>query len=227
MASYLGSSHEGRQRPVCIPSEYSSVAAPVYSSVLLERVRDLCLKGGVIGHDDPMAVFHQMYVVEAVRHTLLAPPKKIFTFDHRGASTAQPLERTQTVMFQATSDGVLHGFLGYFECVLYKEDLEFEEAKGSGMALGIPHPCLLSTNPVTRTEGMHSWFPMFIPLLPQHREDGSGNESLLVHSGDMVSLHITRKTDDNGVWYEWRAFVGASAESLQMNPNGSFSKIRL
>jgi hypothetical protein len=53
--------------------------------------------------------------------------------------------RHSKVTFELAENGLLHGFAGYFDCVLYK-DLE------------------LSIHPERHSTGMFSWFPIFFPL---------------------------------------------------------------
>lgn len=69
---------------------------------------------------------------------------------------------------------IVHGFAGYFTCVLYKD-------------------IVLSTEPSTHSPGMFSWFPMFIPLaIP-----------LVVRKSDEVALCIWRIVRADRMWYEW------------------------
>ena len=66
--------------------------------------------------------------------------------------------RERTVKFALDPDvlpSTLHGFAGYFEAELYK---------------GVR----ISTVPATHTPGMHSWFPIFFPLVqPLRVEKGA------------------------------------------------------
>ncbi|VDK26795.1 unnamed protein product [Anisakis simplex] len=66
------------------------------------------------------------------------------------------------------------GFAAYFEAQLY----------GS---------CWISTNPLTHTPSMVSWFPALIPL----------RNLVRLLPGDKIQFHIDRKIDTGGVWYEW------------------------
>ena len=229
MRSYMCSnSGTSLPRPACIPREYTSFAAPVYSGTLLDRVRDICLRGGTVDNDDPWAVFNVPFVVQSRRHVLLAPPRPVLKFSHDRdlwskegrcaldqGGRADNFNREATVSFVADVDGIVHGFLGYFECVLFNEDA----ASGD---------CLLSTNPETRTVDMYSWFPLFIPLLPSGNTSCSGPHPLSVRKGDSIDLHICRRHDASlGVWYEWHALVRGHVASLPMNAGGNYSRISL
>jgi len=52
---------------------------------------------------------------------------------------------------------------------------------------------MLSIVPQTHTEGMQSWFPLFIPLA----------QPIRVKKGDTITIHIWRCADARKVWYEW------------------------
>lgn len=84
--------------------------------------------------------------------------------------------RRGVVQFKIESqeDAAVHGFAGYFTCVLYKE-------------------VTLSTEPRTHSPGMFSWFPMFLPL----------SSPILVRRGDIVRVHVWRLVTEEKVWYEW------------------------
>lgn len=69
---------------------------------------------------------------------------------------------------------VMHGFAGYFECVLYGD-------------------VLLSIHPPTHSDNMFSWFPIFFPL----------REPVYVPAGAPVSVQMWRCSAPHKVWYEW------------------------
>lgn len=73
-----------------------------------------------------------------------------------------------------TESMTVHGFAGYFDCVLYK-DVTF------------------STVRHTHSPGMFSWFPLFVPL----------RVPLRVNAGDDVTVSVWRVGDRDRVWYEW------------------------
>ncbi|CAB4054877.1 PRMT5 [Lepeophtheirus salmonis] len=76
--------------------------------------------------------------------------------------------------FDITYDSELHGFGGYFECVLYKD-------------------VMISINPSTHSKGMFSWFPIFFPL----------KTPVKLKKDDQVELHFWRINNGKNVWYEW------------------------
>ncbi|KAK7207790.1 PRMT5 arginine-N-methyltransferase-domain-containing protein [Myxozyma melibiosi] len=130
--------------------------------------------------------------------------------------------------FLCENRGVMHGFAGYFESVLYN-DVE------------------ISTRPDTinkKSKDMVSWFPIWFPL----------PEPLYVPDNSEIEISIWRKTDNRKVWYEWsvETFVslpGATSDrhlssssatayasssrrirlacSQLCNPNGKFSSMNL
>ncbi|KAK9322879.1 PRMT5 arginine-N-methyltransferase-domain-containing protein [Lipomyces orientalis] len=79
--------------------------------------------------------------------------------------------------FSIENRGVMHGFVGYFESVLYG-DVE------------------LSTRPDTinkKSKDMVSWFPIWFPI----------STPLYVPDSAEIEIAIWRKTDNRKVWYEW------------------------
>ncbi|EMR11168.1 hypothetical protein PNEG_00762 [Pneumocystis murina B123] len=93
--------------------------------------------------------------------------------------------------FNIFSRGMLHGFAGYFEAVLYDN-------------------IKLSTRPDIideKLKDMVSWFPAFFPL----------KTPLYVPSGSHVDLYFWRQTDSKKVWYEWLAEVYIISSDTQNN----------
>ncbi|KAK9388978.1 PRMT5 arginine-N-methyltransferase-domain-containing protein [Lipomyces mesembrius] len=79
--------------------------------------------------------------------------------------------------FSIESRGVMHGFVGYFESVLYG-DVE------------------ISTRPDTinkKSKDMVSWFPIWFPI----------STPLYVPDDAEIEISVWRKTDNRKVWYEW------------------------
>lgn len=63
-------------------------------------------------------------------------------------------------------------------------------------------------NPATFSEGMFSWFPLYIPLrTPQY-----------VSAGTTIQVQIWRNVSPSKVWYEW-AFTSPSVSPVH-NPCG-------
>lgn len=86
--------------------------------------------------------------------------QRVFTFTHpaKGAQSNEgdelfdynglPLtdnRRSATLSWKVDQDNVMHGFGGYFDCLLYGEES-------------------ISIVPSTHSAGMISWFPVFIPI---------------------------------------------------------------
>jgi protein arginine N-methyltransferase 5 len=107
-------------------------------------------------------------------------------------------ERYQTLEFvlddkegRVDKDGItIHGLAGYFQCDLF-EDIGF------------------STVPETFSEGMFSWFPMYIPI----------EVPLFVPHGWKVGAHVWRRVSSAKIWYEWSvstypAYANESGKSL-------------
>ncbi|KAK9366456.1 PRMT5 arginine-N-methyltransferase-domain-containing protein [Lipomyces kononenkoae] len=79
--------------------------------------------------------------------------------------------------FSVENRGIMHGFVGYFESVLYG-DVE------------------LSTRPDTinkKSKDLVSWFPIWFPI----------SSPLYVPDDSEIEISIWRKTDNRKVWYEW------------------------
>ena len=66
------------------------------------------------------------------------------------------------------------GFAGYFEVRLYKN-------------------IILSTHPKEHTINLDSWFPALFPL----------SDTIMIKNKASVIFNISRRTDHEGVWYEW------------------------
>lgn len=114
------------------------------------------------------------YVVYMKNVYHIAPPQRLFTFDHPNRQKIIDNSRHNSLTFEVSQDCVLHGFAGYFDTVLYK-DIE------------------LSIHPETHSRGLSSWFPMYIPIA----------ESQQLRSGDVVEVHFWRCVSERKVWYEW------------------------
>ncbi|KAF8064646.1 PRMT5 [Scenedesmus sp. PABB004] len=159
---------------ISIPCSYTSFLAPVSTTKLHEGVR---------AYKD-LEHWETPYVVKFHRYFELSPPQPVFTFTH---PTPQPADndRGATLTFPrpaADGPGVLHGFAGYFESVLYP---------------GVT----LNTHPPTHTPNMFSWFPIFFPL----------REPLPLPPGAPVVAHMWRKAGKHKVWYEWAVSAPATS----------------
>lgn len=112
------------------------------------------------------------YVVRLHACDYLSAALPLFAFAHPSADTDH--RRAGSVTFVADRACLLHGFAGTFSALLFGD-------------------ATLSTVPETHTPEMHSWFPLFVPLLAP----------LTLDAGDTVTLNVWRCCSDKKVWYEW------------------------
>lgn len=103
-------------------------------------------------------------------------PKKVFSFDHPAGRLGEGESSVEftSIDFTSKTSSVLHGFLGYFECKLYKE-------------IGF------STLPGDYTDSLMSWFEFFFPM----------SNPIQLEKSDTVTFNIWRKSNKEKVWYEW------------------------
>ena len=97
-------------------------------------------------------------------------------------------DRFSSVTFKTSYDGiVIHGFAGYFECLLYESTSpEYSNRK-----------VMMSINPGTHTVSMISWFPLFFPLRPDNLL-----KNWTCDQNDLC-INFWRKSRADSVWYEW------------------------
>eukprot|EP00923_Selenidium_pygospionis_P002191 GHVN01003385.1.p1 GENE.GHVN01003385.1~~GHVN01003385.1.p1 ORF type:complete len:1062 (-),score=214.21 GHVN01003385.1:109-3294(-) len=105
-------------------------------------------------------------------------------------------ERYKQIRFIASSDATVHGFAGYFHCQLYQD-------------------VTLSIHPMMASEGMFSWFPLFIPI----------NRPYQVSCNDMFCLHIWRADTPHKSWYEWSVEMGDGRATEVHNVGGKHYSI--
>ena len=182
---------------VSVPSSYDSFLAPIMSQRVWSDVRGLS-KGPT--DIDPCTAangvqrFETPYVVRLFNFYHVDSPKVCFHFEER-LQTPQDiakeedgkdvLERYAVLDFHAKEDAVVHGFVGYFTAVL------FEQVD-------------ISIHPDTFSDGMFSWFPLFLPI----------REPLNVKQGERIRTYVWRRRAKDKVWYEW----AVETESGQMTP---------
>ncbi|TDG43025.1 hypothetical protein AWZ03_010547 [Drosophila navojoa] len=171
---------------VSIPCKSTSYINPIMSAVLHNNVSQLTLT---------VQAFHYGYVVLLKNIYHIDEPQALFEFTHPNRAAVIDNTRHKKVSFTAQMDCVLHGIGGYFDTVLYKD-------------------IILSINPLTHTQGMFSWFPMFFPTHP-----------LTIKAGDTISIKFWRRVDAEKVWYEWQ--VCEPKESELHNPDGVGYNMRL
>uniref|UniRef100_A0A3B4EDC2 Protein arginine N-methyltransferase 5 n=1 Tax=Pygocentrus nattereri TaxID=42514 RepID=A0A3B4EDC2_PYGNA len=109
-----GAQHFLKDDGVSIPCSYTSFLAPLSSSKLYNEVRS-CRERD----KDPECHFETPYVVRLHNFHQLADPKPCFTFVHPTSDMNN--NRYQCLRFTVGCNSVLHGFAGYFETTLYKD----------------------------------------------------------------------------------------------------------
>lgn len=188
---------------VSIPSQYTSFVAPITSHKVWSEVRNL--SKAALDTDPSTAPsgvgrFETPYVVRLFNFYDVADPQPCFTFDHmpREVSVSNDsLERYACLEFIAKTDAMVHGFAGYFSSVL------FEQVN-------------ISILPSTFSEGMFSWFPLFIPL----------REPVFLNRGERLKAYFWRKTSKTKVWYEWCVETSKSMGAMH-NPTGRSYAVNL
>ena len=115
-------------------------------------------------------------------------------FEFRYPSESTDHRRYVKADFNMQVPCTIHGFVGYFESVLYKE-------------------VLMSIHPPTHSKDLHSWFPMYFPI-----------KSPMFSAGGNVQIHVWRCCSSEKVWYEWEVCVEKDGEVCATsgihNPNG-------
>eukprot|EP00435_Cladocopium_sp_Y103_P018913 s1398_g4.t1 len=133
---------------VCIPTSYTAALTPVSAPLLWANARQGAAGGGVADLETAYVVHmqHAFYPCSAI--------KDCFEF-HHPKSDGSSNDRSADLDFEIEVDSLVHGFAGYFDCVLYGSER-------------------ISIHPETFSVGMFSWFPMFFPLRhPQYLPKGS------------------------------------------------------
>ncbi|XP_065187901.1 protein arginine N-methyltransferase 5-like [Sycon ciliatum] len=162
---------------ISIPSEYTSYLAPLSAPRLhaqVANIRDPNSKDRTIAREDP---YESGYVVRLHNVSVLSQAQAVFNFTHPNRpqpGAAIDNERYVTLRFVSSTDGLMHGFAGYFDTALYKD-------------------VMLSILPETHSPGMFSWFPMFFPL----------KEPIAIRKGEVIEACMWRKANSKDVWYEW------------------------
>ena len=81
---------------------------------------------------------------------------------------------------------------------------------------GLYKDVMISINPLTYSEGIFSWFPMYIPI----------REPVFLRKGEEMSAYFWRYFDSKKVWYEWTISLGRGLVPLH-NVNGNNFPINL
>merc|ERR1712216_502920 len=76
--------------------------------------------------------------------------------------------------FEITENGLLHGFAGYFDSMLYGD-------------------VNISIHPTDYSRGMFSWFPIYFPI----------KTPIMLRAGTKLDCTFWRVVGKTKVWYEW------------------------
>ncbi|KAL5962050.1 Protein arginine N-methyltransferase 5 [Taenia solium] len=172
-AQYLLKGELLRYDGISIPASYTSYVAPLQSlRIYIDTSRcmdNLKFQERIQRHSETP------YVIRLSNCQILAAPEEAFTFKHpRKDIDTTPNARYCRLTFVPREDGVVHGFAGYFEAVLYNK-------------------ITLSIHPQRHSPNMFSWFPMVFPLV----------SAIPVKAGQRITFHLWRCISPRHVWYEW------------------------
>ncbi|KAH0535353.1 protein arginine N-methyltransferase 5 [Cotesia glomerata] len=154
---------------VSIPQSYTSYIGPVQSSKIYNELKQCYDKD-----KHPLAHFETLYVVYLHNKYQIDKEQPLFTFNHPNKDEVINNSRYEKKTFTAEQNSVLHGFVGYFDVVLYES-------------------ITLSIVPETHSPGMLSWFPIFFPV----------KEPIPVKAKEKIEVSFWRKCSSRNVWYEW------------------------
>ncbi|CDO72463.1 hypothetical protein BN946_scf184980.g4 [Trametes cinnabarina] len=187
---------------ISIPSSYTAYVAPLSSSKLYNETR--AMKDSKAMETPYVVMLHAINVLSdnggGISGTCGPRIQECWEFEHPrkdAALTEQGLPLTNShnarsakLTFHIPNAGVLHGFGGYFEAVLYGH-----------VGLSI-HPDRMAQI----SKDMLSWFPLFFPL----------KDPLYLPADSELTVSIWRLTDARKVWYEWyaEAFLPVPSSSV-------------
>ncbi|EAL63731.1 protein arginine methyltransferase [Dictyostelium discoideum AX4] len=159
---------------ISIPTWYTSYIAPISSSKLFNEVTAY----GDLKHSETP------YVVKPHNFHQLAESKPLFTFSHPNRDEIIDNSRYESLEFELTIPSTTcHGFIGYFDCCLYKD-------------------VHISINPSNFSTGMFSWFPIYFPLKqPVYFSNGNLNNNN--NNNIKAKCAFWRNVSKSKVWYEW------------------------
>jgi len=169
-----GAQHLLKEDGISIPSSYTSYISPITTARLHAYT------GGQAPFLFPdignRKFYETTYVVLMGSVFRLADEQACFTFDHPnpGMSSNERQATCSFTMPKELSQCELHGFRGTFDCTLY-DDI---------------HISIADQN---YSEGMFTWFPLYIPL--QHPVTLAG--------GEQIEVMVWRRLSSTRVWYEW------------------------
>lgn len=131
---------------ISIPSKSTSYINPVMSPKIYNSVRNENLIGSARTKVFNYATQSEnTYVIYMKNCYHIADPQPVFTFVHPNRDKIIDNSRFTTLKFPVEKDCVLHGFVGYFDTVLYKD-------------------IVLSIHPYTHSMGLSSWFSIYFPI---------------------------------------------------------------
>lgn len=180
---------------ISIPCKYSSYLRPLMSHKLYCQTLDNSMFDESCTWNSKDAAFEQSYVVSQPNSYKPTEAQKLFSFNHP-KKDLQSNYRYKCLNFKINSNMQLHGFSGYFDAVLYKD-------------------VIISIEPSTQSIGMFSWFPIYFPI----------KDTMLVKSGNIISVHFWRYCGENKVWYEWS--VSLPQQTPIYNLQGKSNSINL
>ena len=158
-----------KPKGINIPKNYTSYLAPLQSGNFHNQVR-LTAGSSLSNYEIP-------YVVRIHKGFNLSDPQQCFKFSHPNRSTKNEHftnDKYKILKFKVIETGIVHGFIGYFESILYDN-------------------VLMSILPSTKSKGMLSWFPIVFPLkIP-----------INVKKNSTIEVHFWRCSSKYKVWYEW------------------------
>jgi type II protein arginine methyltransferase len=129
-----------------LPGESTSYINPTMSSKIYNLIRILDRSTNPRDRMHSYAAqAESSYVVYMKNVYHIADPKSLFKFVHPNLDKNIDNSRFKTLKFEVKLDCILHGFAGYFDCVLYKD-------------------IKLSIHPFTHSKGLSSWFSLFFPI---------------------------------------------------------------
>jgi protein arginine N-methyltransferase 5 len=123
-------------------------------------------------------------------------PLGLFEFSHHRGSPAHSNARSKSLTWDFTIDTTIHGLGGYFHAELYA---------GTEMSI----------HPPTKTPGMVSWFPAFLPF----------KSPVQIRSGQRLTVEIHRKVSNSKLWVEWT--VVEPSVNRTNNPDGTIHSVGL
>jgi len=148
---------------ISIPAEYTSYVAPLASAKLWNDAKAF----------KDLSHMETMYVVKVHAGCQLAEAVECFKFSHPNWA-AHSNERATVLSWDIEQASTIHGFVGYFDSRLYGDHY-------------------ISINPANISEGMFSWFPIYIPI----------QQPMYIPECSTIELQMWRCCSDAKVWYEW------------------------